>query len=102
MEGIRKIIRKDPRAFAGILLHYLLAFSVLLVLIFALRAGMNMLSRAVFITARLDDYPHLLQNYLSENEAWWDWWQKGDYQKRADQAAFFFDTDTAHADERAA
>ena len=62
----------------GILLHYLLAFLVLLVITFALRAGMNMLSRAVFITTRLDDYPHLLGNYLSENEEWWDWWQTED------------------------
>ncbi len=62
----------------GILLHYLLAFLVLLVITFALRAGMNMLSRAVFITTRLDDYPHLLGNYLSENEEWWGWWQTED------------------------
>ena len=61
-----------------ILLHFLLAFLVLLVITFALRAGMNMLSQAVFITTRLNDYPHLLGNYLSENEEWWGWWQTED------------------------
>ena len=26
----------------------------------------------------IDNYPHLLGNYLSENEEWWGWWQTED------------------------
>ena len=54
-------------------LHYLPVFFILLVITFALRAGINMLSRVDFIATRMDDYPHLLEHYLNESNEWTVW-----------------------------
>ena len=61
---------------------------------------MNVANRTSFISQRLDDYPSLYDNYLMENDEWWNWWQEQDYEKRADLAAFIFDSnDTIESEE---
>ncbi|MBQ9007715.1 MAG: hypothetical protein IJ088_00070 [Clostridia bacterium] len=36
-------------------------------------------------------------NYIQETEEWWSWWLTEDYGKRAQQAAFIYETDESFA-----
>lgn len=86
--------------FTHICIRFLLVSILFLFLIMALRGFMKVANRTSFISQRLDDYPSLYDNYLMENDEWWNWWQEQDYEKRADLAAFIFDSnDTIESEE---
>ena len=82
-----------------IILCSIAAAMLFLFFILTLRGILNAMNQIDFIRQRLDDYPHLYENYLKETQEWWTWWSTEDYGKRANQAAYIFKSDTVHEGE---
>ena len=82
-----------------IILCSIAAAMLFLFFILTLRGILNAMNQSDFIRQRLDDYPHLYENYLEDTQEWWTWWSTEDYGKRANQAAYIFKSDTVHEGE---